>query len=262
MQDYFNQSYVRALVALVLLCLIFALGAYAQATLKHASYGPMGPTTISVSGEGEVFATPDIGEFSFSVRAEGADATTAQRDSATAINAIYGYLKDEGVEEKDIKTEGYNLWPKYRFEERICVSGSFCPPGNQVLDGYEVTQTIRVKVRNLDGAPALISGVGEKGATDISNLNFTIDDESLLIAEARTTAIADAQAKATATADALGVKLVKMVGYYEDSGQKGIPYGLGGMERSVMMDMAESAPALPVGENTIRQHVTLIYEIR
>lgn len=261
MQDFFKQSYIRALVALLLLCAIFALGAYAQITLKQASYGPMGPNTISISGVGEVFATPDIGEFSFSVRAEGEDATTAQRDSATAINAIYGYLKDEGVAEKDIKTEGYNLRPQYRYEERVCVSGSFCPPGKQVLDGYEVTQTIRVKVRDLDKAPSLISGVGEKGATDISDLNFTIDDESALKAEARTAAINDAQAKAVATAQALNVRLVKLVGYYEDVEEKGVPFAYGAMERSVMMDMAEPVPSLPIGENMIRQNVTLIFEI-
>src|SRR5690606_4534245 len=110
-------------------------------------YGQYGLTTISVRGEGEVMARPDIGTFSFSVMAEGADATAAQNDSATKINAITDHLKGAGIEERDIKTSSYNLNPKYRYETRPCPVNTYCPPGNPVIDGYEVSQTITVKVR-------------------------------------------------------------------------------------------------------------------
>ena len=168
------------------------------------------------------------------------------------------------MEEKDIKTQYYNLNPKYTYEERICPFGSFCPPGEQIIDGYEVTQSIVVKVRDLDKGPALISGAGERGATNISGLSFTIDDESTLQEEARAKAIADAQDKANKLAADLGMKVVKVVGFYEEES-----YGYGGDyamgNRMMAMDMAEEAkimPSMPVGENTIYESVNITFEIK
>lgn len=262
MQPYLARPYVQALISLLLLCGILALGSYAYYTLKQAKQGMMGPTTISMMGEGEVFAKPDVGQFSFSVRADGADAAEAQSKSAESINTIFSYLKEQGVEDKDIKTEGYNLSPKYRYDTRICPAGSFCPPGEQVPDGYEVSQTISVKVRDLDKAGGLISAVGERGATDLSGLSFTIDDETALKAEARAIAIEQAKAKARETADDLGVRLVRMINYYEHENVPVPYYGGAMMESAVAKDAMNVAPAMPTGENTITSRVTIVYEIR
>ncbi len=206
-----------------------------------------------------MFAKPDIGQFSFSVRAEGDDAAAAQEQSATAMNEILAYLTEAGVAEADVKTTGYYLNPKYVYEDRICPAGSFCPPGSPVADGFEVSQSIEVKVRDLDSSGELIAGVGERGATDISSLQFTIDDESNLKAQARDEAIADAKAKAEVLADSLGVRIVRMIGYYEEEFYP--PYYAAdmAMERSAVGGMA---PSVPTGENSISSNVNITYEIR
>ena len=258
--------YVRALIVIILIGAAAALFAYTNLTAKQAKYSMMGPTTISVRGEGEVLARPDIGQFSFAVRAEGEDAATAQELSAESTNGIIEYLKEAGVEEKDIKTQNYNLHPRYRYEERVCVSGSFCPPGEQIIDGYEVSQSVVVKVRDLDQAGDLISGVGERGATNISGLQFTIDDETVLKAEARAEAIADAKEKAKQLAEDLDVRLVRMVGFWEDEG--GFypePYFGGVAEMAMDSSVAKRGTlsvSTPVGENEIKSTVNITYEIR
>lgn len=257
-----NLWYVRVLIVLSLIGLVIALLSYSNLASRQAEYANFGPTTISVAGEGEVLAKPDIGQFSFSVRAEGVDAATAQNSSAESINAIMDYLKDNGVEEKDIKTENYYLSPKYRYEERMCLAGSYCPPGERVLDGYEVSQMVRVKVRDLDKAGDLISGVGEKGATDISNLQFTIDDESALKAEAREKAIADAKQKAEELADDLDVRLVRIINFWEDEGRYSPYYGMGGSEDMMMETKAAVSPSVPTGENSVVSRINITYEIR
>ena len=260
-----TSKYVRALVMLVLASSVIAILVYANATYKM-SQNQFGPITINVQGEGEILAKPDIGNFSFSVRSEGEDAATAQDKSAEAINEILTYLAEEGVEEKDIKTQHYNLNPKYRYEERICTTNRYCPPGEQIIDGYEVSQNITVKVRDLDKSGDLISGVGGKGATDISGLSFTIDDTAELEAQAREIAIADAKEKAKKLAKDLDSRLVKMISFYEEQGYPS-PYGYGGdmMERAVMsapMMDAKISPEVPTGENMIRKVVNITYEIR
>lgn len=261
--NYLSKGYVQFLMTLILVAVLVAVGAYAHLTLKEARGVYTGDTTISVSGTGEVLAKPDIGEFSFAVRAEGETASVAQEMSAESINAILGYLEEMGVEEKDIKTENYYLNPKYRYEERVCAVNTYCPPGERVIDGYEVSQNVRVKVRDLEGAGDLISGVGERGATNISSLNFTIDDETTLQAEARAKAIADAKVKADALAKDLGMSVSRVVGFYENEGYYPMydSRGYGGDMAMAESFEVKSAPALPTGENTIMSNVTLTVEL-
>lgn len=263
-QSLHTTTWFKALVGLGLVAVVLALAAYTHLTLKQAQGTYTGDVTISVSGTGEAVAVPDIGQFTFDVRAEADAAEAAQSESAEATNAILAWLEENGVAEEDVKTRSYNLNPQYRYEERACTSGGYCPPGERVLDGYAVNQSVSVQVRDLDAASTLISGVGERGATNISGLTFTIDDESELQAEARSEAIADAQAKAEVLAAELGMKLDELVGFHEQGPGMPMPYGLGGdavEERAMASDMA-TAPQLPRGENEISATVSMTYRLK
>jgi uncharacterized protein YggE len=122
-----------------------------------------------------------------------------------------------------------------------------------------------VKVKDTKKAGELLSGVGSKGASDVSGLSFTIEDEDKLKAEAREKAIAEAKAKADVLAQSLGVSVIRVTGFYEDSGgyQPPIAYGMGGdMAVRNMAQEAKAAPELPAGENKIVSNVSITYEIR
>lgn len=259
--EFFKSTPMRVLGALTLLMVLIALASYAQLNFARVDYANLNPATISVTGEGEVLAVPDIGQFSFSVTAEGDDAATAQEASGTKINNILAYLKEQGIEEKDIKTQNYNLYPRWRYEERLCPAGSYCPPGERVQDGFKVSQTVSVKVRDTKAAGSIIAGVGERGATNISSLNFTIDDVDALKAEAREAAIKDAEEKGALLAEQLGVRVVRILSYNE--GGYAQPY----LEtRAMSLDSAEAAgfggSELPMGEESTKVQVTITYEIR
>jgi uncharacterized protein YggE len=261
MSAILNSKLNQLLITLALIGIVFALGAYSYVILKQqAQWG--GLMTINVTGTGEVTAKPDVAQFSFSVRGEGADSSAAQTASAEKINAITAYLKANGIEEKDVKTEGYTLNPKFKYEQKPCLFGSYCPSGEQIADGFEVYQSITVKVRAIDTAGTLLAGVGEKGATDISGLNFTVDNDDAVKTEARKLAIKDAQAQAEVLAESLGVKIVKMVSYNEDSPIS--PMYEGGMMDMAMSAKVESAPTpeVPVGESKTVSNVTITYEIK
>ena len=105
----FDYGHMRLLLAMVFVSAIIALLAFANNSTEQSKYLYSGPTTIDVRGEGEILVKPDIGIFSFSVQSEGADAAAAQELSAEAINKILAFLDGEGIEEKDIKTQNYNL---------------------------------------------------------------------------------------------------------------------------------------------------------
>jgi uncharacterized protein len=167
------------------------------------------------------------------------------------------------VEEKDIKTVGYNVYPQYEWQQSACTPGGICPPGRQILTGYEVRQTITVTVRDTEKAGELLSSVGELGASEVSSLTFTVDEDESLRDEARAAAIAQAKEKADELAEQLGVKLVRIVSFSESNGGYPVPYygeayGRGG----VMAQDAKLAPETPMGENTYISNVNITYEIR
>jgi len=139
----------------------------------------------------------------------------------------------------------------------VCPANSYCPPGESVQDGFSVNQTVSVKVRDTNKASAVITGVGERGATDISNLNFTIDDVSVLETEAREKAIANAKEKAVALAKQLNVRIIRFTGYYEENSDT---YMDSMMSRESDASDFEG-PSLPVGEQSTVVKVNLTYEV-
>ena len=79
--------------------------------LRFIGSGVAATNTISVSGEGEVFAVPDTATFSVTVREKAKEVKDAQDAATKKGNDIIAYLKQGGVEEKDIKTVDYSVNP-------------------------------------------------------------------------------------------------------------------------------------------------------
>ncbi len=259
--SFFSSKFNKAAGSVVLVGLIVALSAYAYYTLQQAKYLYTGPTTISVTGEGEAVAKPDVATFNFSIIEKNADAVAAQNVANQKSNDLIEALKAAGVDEKDIKTDYYNQYPVFKYEQTPC-RDYYCP-GEQVEDGFEVSISMTVKVRDIAKSGELLALAGEKGASNISGLTFEVDDESAIKDEARALAIADAKRKAEALAKELGVSLEKMVGYYEDEGYVTPYYGGMGGEMMMKAESADAvAPNLPTGENTTTSRVTISYQVK
>ncbi len=251
-----------------LVVLVFALAAYVAIlivnSIKEFHYiGGGVPVTnvVTVQGSGEVFAVPDIATFTFTVTEEKPAAKDAQEASAKKINAIIAYLKENGVDEKDIKTVGYNVFPRYEYEGQLCTQFN-CDSGQRVLKGFNASQTISVKVRDTSKAGTLLAGAGTAGATEVSGLDFTIDDEDALLKQARKDAIDDARAKAEELAKDLGVKLVRVVNFSESGGTQPPMFYRADTMMAGGKGGAEVAPSVPAGENKLTSSVSITYEIR
>jgi len=255
---------VAAATLAMLALFLLILSVKALKEFRYVGSGVTASNTITVSGLGEVFAVPDIATFSVSVQEEAKEVEDAQETATKKTNDIIEYLKGEGIKDRDIKTTEYNVYPQYDWLQDSVREG-IVTPGRQVLRGYQVSQTISVKVRDTEKAGGLLSGVGSRGASNVSGLSFTIDDEDALKAEARQMAIDEAAAKAMALADQLGVDIVRVVGFSEDSyGYPPEPYmARGGMAMDMAVAQeAKMAPELPAGENKITSNVNVTYEIQ
>lgn len=250
------------LVVVILLGVFLGLKSLAELQgLRYIGAGVAATNTITVDGTGEALAVPDVAEFSFSVVSLKSTVAAAQEEATKKINEITSYLKDQGVTERDIQTTNYSVYPQYEWEQVVCITYP-CPGGRQVLNGYEVRQTTQVRVRDTDKAGELLTGVGSRGATEVSGLTLTVDDEETVKREARGKAITDAREKAAELSKALGVRLVRVVSFYESGGSPPIIYdrlgfGMGGAEPEKAL-----APEISVGENKVISNVSITYEIR
>lgn len=213
--------------------------------------------TITVSAEGEALAVADIASFSFSVSEEGATSGEAQKKATDKINKAIEYLKANQIDEKDIKTENYSIYPKYN---AVAPCYAFdCPPTEQKIVGYTVSQSVRVKIRNTEDPGKFLSELTKFEINNISGIAFTIDDEDALYDQARKDAIGKAQVKATTLAKELGVKLGDVISFNEDSmGQ----YPGAGMGGDVILLSKEASPEIPRGENTYTSRVYVTYELK
>lgn len=221
-------------------------------------------STIMVTGEGEAFAIPDTASFSFSVNEAGESVAVAQKLLDDKVNQALKKLDEFGVEKSDIKTTGYNVYPKYEWEEIFCITYP-CPKGKNKLIGYEVTQSISVKVKEIEKAGDLVNQIGAINVSNISGVEFIVDNREEFVALAREQAIEEAKAQAKILAKQLGVRLGKVI-YFNENGnyplaQYDKAMGMGGGEGTFSPSWSARAE-LPSGETKITSQVSITYEIK
>lgn len=214
--------------------------------------------TFTVDGEAKMETATDIATFTASVVTEGGkNVTDVQKQNVDKMNTINAFLQEKGVEKKDLQTSRYSLAPRYTYYP--CDGRSVCPPAT--ISGYTLTQTLSVKVRNLESIGDILSGIVEKGANNVSGISFTVDDDTAARQVARTEAIAKAKMKAEDIAKAGNFRLGKLVSLYEDSGvTPDAPTGYGGLGGAVS-DMKAVAPVIEPGTQQGTVHMNLTYEI-
>lgn len=220
--------------------------------------------TISVNGKGEAFSIPDIATFSFSINENAKTVAEAQTKATEKTNSALKAIKSAGVAEKDIKTTSYSINPHYDYQDGACVTG-YCKPGKSVLTGYDVSQSIEVKIRDLSKAGSIFTTIGSLEVQNVNGLSFSIDDIEKVKAEAREKAIIDAQTKAKELSKQLGVRIVKITSFYDSSDQPTYydrAEGVGGDMMSVKAMSVPASPQVPVGEDKITSNVTITYEIK
>lgn len=257
------RNYLWGVVMVGVLAVSYATVSYVQTYSQ--SIEPSSFRSFAVTADAKVVAVPDVAAFTASVITEGGlDLGALQEANVEKTNKVIAYVKDNSVDEKDVKTEGYSVEPRYEncnYGVYQQYQGNVCPPPRIV--GYTVRQTVSVKVRDFTKAGEILGGVVTNGANSVSSLSFTIDDPTEVQTEARAEAIAKAKAKAKLIAREAGFSVGRLLSIDEGGYAPPTPYyyreayGMGGAE-----DVAKVTASIEPGSEEVRVTVTLRYEIR
>lgn len=240
---------------------VFAYSAFLYANSYSKMVQPGSYRTFAVTAESKVTAKNDIAQFTYSVVIQGGkDIAQIKKQSDDLTAKIGQALKSQGVLDEDITTVSYNLEPRYQyFNCSPTAIGVPCRPSEIV--GYNLNQTDSVKIRDLSKVEAIVSGVVAAGANNVSQLAFTVDDQTSLQTEAKAAAIKKAIEQAKVLAEAGGFRVGRIITIDENAGP--IPYyseGLGGA-RDMAVKSTPSVANLNPGSNDISSTVTVRFEI-
>ncbi len=208
------------------------------------------PATITITGYSKINYIPDEAVITAGVLIEGQDPKDIQIKSDNLMKGLVNFLKEEGIEEKNLKTTRYNLSPKYDFENY-----------NQII-GYSLEQTLEVKLKDFSKVGEIVAGLTQNGANEIKGLSFVLSDEAEknLKKEARELAIVDAYQNLDNLKKSLNIKNVKLIGFSEDGNQ---PITHQRFDATLQNEYLKSSisPIL-AGENEFVSNVYLVFELR
>jgi len=255
-KNWFNNPVMSILVGVFLLCLIIFVGfstfnAYKEG--QSIGIAPEERNSVTITGEGRVDATPDVGQVTVTIVTENENAETAQNENVEQFNRVVAALKALGIEEKDLKTTSYNVYPRYDYEN-----------GTRTQRGFEVNQSLEVKIRDLDKSGDIIRVASANGVNQVSGLSFVVDEPEQYREEARRLALENAKEKADELSEVLGVELGKIISFSESASGAVTPTPL--YREVAMMDeglgVGGASPQFEEGSEEIVIYATIVYEVK
>ena len=205
--------------------------------------------SISVTGNGQASAAPNMAQIQLGVVSEAPSAREATTANNQAMQALLTQLKEQGIDKRDVQTVQFDVSPMYQQEgPRRGRSPN--------ITGYRVTNQVSVRVRDLEKLGEILDLVVEEGANQISGIQFSIDKSEELQDQARRLAIDDAKRKAAVLAEQAGAKVGRVLSIQDHAYEPRPMYGRA-------MAMAAEAASVPIatGEQVISATVQVTYAL-
>jgi uncharacterized protein YggE len=206
--------------------------------------------TVTVTGSGKVYLTPDIAYITIGVHTEGENAAEAVAANNAQAQEVIDALLAQGIAERDIQTTNFSIYPQQEFDSEGKPTGTI---------KYIVDNSVFVTVRDITNVGDVLDAAVKAGANSISGIQFDVADKTAALSEARQAAVADAGVKAEELASAAGVTLgdVQTISEYTTGG----PQPMYDMRAAAPMAEAASVP-IQTGQMLLTVEVNMVYEIR
>jgi uncharacterized protein len=207
-------------------------------------------TLLTVNADGVTEGRPDMATINLGVTTEGATAAAALAENARRMTALTQALRRAGVAERDIQTSNVSVYPQQHYVEGQAPR----------ITGYQANNSVSAKVRRIDNTGRVIDAAVAAGGNTVNGVSFSYQDPDAQLNAARRDAITQARARAELYANALGMRVHRVVAVSEGGGFRP-PIVPMAMERLQSADGAASTPIAP-GEIETRVTVAVTFELR
>lgn len=246
-----NQQIERLVIPAVIIGGIFYLGGqYIASNPAREQQVVESGREITVTGQAELSVTPDIAKVTVGLTTQPlVSAEVALDQLAQSFTKVVDAVEGVGIDEKDVKTTNFSVSPQYDYTD-----------GRQTLRGFIASEQVVVTVRDLEKIGEVISVATSTGANQIGGINFSVDDEESVRAQAEEQAIEQAREKAERIAKALGATLGDVKTYHVDQGGSSVnpvfskELALGGDDAAV--------PPVPAGTNDVTVSATITFQLK
>ncbi len=202
---------IIALIAIAAIIGTTACSSDAEFSLPEGASITSTQNVISVSGEGKVYATPDLATLNLGVQSKADTVDEARTQAADAMDKVMQSLTNDGIAEKDIQTSSFTIYPITKWDPDT---------QEEIQTGFRVTNILTVKIRDLESIGSVIDDAANAGRDliQVQNISFSIEDPTPYKDEARQMAVAAAKAKAEQLAELAEVQLGKAMQISESEG--------------------------------------------
>lgn len=176
--------------------------AFAAVEITASAANPV----VELSVTETVLGSPDTATFSTGVTSKAPTASAALRQNSADMDKVIKQIVAQGIKREDIQTSGINLSADYEYNNEVRTPRFI---------GYQVSNTVTVKVRQIDKLGAILDSVVSQGANNLSGPSFSIDDDSAAQREARDKAMKRAEAQALGYAKRSGYTGVQLLAVSE-----------------------------------------------
>ena len=198
---------------------------------------------IRVIGRGIISVEPDSAEVIIGVITQDTLLSEAQEENSRVTNEVINSMNKIGVLPKYIQTQDYNIRSVYDYLD-----------GKQVFRAYEVSNHLKVIIKNIDIAGEVIDAAVKNGANSISGINFIVSDRAQYYSDALRLAVEDARNKAMVIANEIKVSLNDIpIEVNEQNSGLIAPVSI-----ATFKGVSEGVP-IEVGENKISAEIEAIF---
>lgn len=203
---------------------------------------------LRVTGYGEVTIAPDRATVTFTAVGRGDTAPAAQQEMNVQLNAVLRALEAFGLPEGAVRTRQFTLNPRYRYDS-----------GQSSIIGYEARTQLEVRLDQLGRLGELVQTLVDNGITEVSRIEYSLQDVRAAQAAALREAADDARWRAETLAEALGQRIVGIAEIYDQSQGTAQPVPLTAMRAAFTAEGA-SAPEFPPDQLTVRAQVLVVFQ--
>ncbi len=170
---------------------------------------------ISIRGEAQVTAKPDIAVVSFQVESFQPSSLKAKKDVDARVNNLLEGLASFDIDENDISASSISTEPNYRY----------LPDDKKELDGFTAYRKIKVTINNLKKLNSFMDFALSVKVDEIDSIKFKSSKMSALKDEVNALAVRNAKEKGQSLANAFDAKLGKIYSINSTATNLGYRYG-------------------------------------